>query len=98
GAYSFSAPTVANNVKVRLEFTGWQSSDYPAPTGLNSKSSVQFATANTTTPAVADFGINYPGHYIDNLNARVVVPTYVNGDNQTITCNWYDASDGDGAY
>ncbi|MCA6438863.1 MAG: SdrD B-like domain-containing protein [Sediminibacterium sp.] len=98
GAYSFSAPTVANNVKVRLEFTGWQSSDYPAPTGLNSKSSVQFATANTTTPAVADFGINYPGHYIDNLNARVVVPTYVNGDNQTITGNWYDASDGDGAY
>ncbi|MBR2647328.1 MAG: hypothetical protein IKD55_00665 [Sediminibacterium sp.] len=98
GVYTFSAPAVANNTKVRLEFTGWQSSDYPAPTGLNSKSSVQFATANTTTPAVADFGINYPGHYVDNLNARIVVPTYVNGDNQTITGNWYDASEGDGAY
>jgi hypothetical protein len=98
GVYSFNFNIIGNGIKVRLEFEGWQSTDYPAPAGLNNKTSVQFVTGNTTTPTVADFGINYPGHYVDNLNARVVVPTYVNGDNQYISGNWYDAAEGDGAY
>jgi hypothetical protein len=95
GSYTFTSITIPNGTKVRLEFTGWQSADYPAPYGVGNRSNVQFVTAPSV---VENFGINYPGDYIDNANARIVVPTYVNGDNQTITGNWFDAADGDGAY
>ncbi|TAG29563.1 MAG: hypothetical protein EAZ35_10445 [Sphingobacteriia bacterium] len=95
GSYSFTVGQVPVATKVRLEFSGWQSADFPAPTGLNNKSSVQFATAPNAT---ADFGINYPGDYIDNLTARVIVPAYGNGDNQVNTGNWYDAKNHDAVY
>ncbi|MEN9598429.1 MAG: hypothetical protein RL596_740 [Bacteroidota bacterium] len=95
GAYSFAIGIIPNGTKVRLEFTGWQSADFPAPFGVGNKTNVQFVTAPSTT---AHFGVNYPGDYVDNANARIVVPTYVNGDNQTISGNWFDAAEGDGAY
>jgi hypothetical protein len=95
GNYTFTALSIPNGTKVRLEFSGWQSADFPAPFGIGNKTSVQFVTAPNTT---AHFAINYPGNYIDNANARIIVPTYVNGDNQSITGNWFDAADGDGAY
>lgn len=96
GAYSFSAGVIPSATKVRLEFTGWQSVDFTAPFGSNNKTSVQFVTAPSTT---ADFGINYPGDYIDNLNARIIVPTYANGDNQTNpSADWFNAKNGDASY
>ena len=73
-----------------------QSVDFTAPFGLNNKTSVQFVTAPSTT---ADFGINYPGDYIDNLNARIIVPTYTNGDNQiNPSADWFNAKNGDASY
>ncbi len=95
GAYSFSVGEIPAATKVRLEFSGWQTADFPAPYGANNKSSTQFATAPSTT---ADFAINYPGDYIDNLTARVIVPGYGNGDNQANTNNWYDAKNHDAVY
>lgn len=95
GAYSFSAGVIVPGNKVRLEFSGWQSADFTAPFGTNNKTSVQFVTAPATS---ADFGINYPGDYVDNLNARIILPTYTNGNNQVDNGNWYDAKQGDGAY
>ncbi len=80
GTYSFSAGQIAPGLKVRLEFTGWETGiDYPGAYGTNNKSSIQFATAPATG---LDFGINYPGDYIDASNARIIVPSYANGDNQ----------------
>lgn len=95
GAYSFSVGEIPAATKVRLEFSGLQNGDFPAPYGTNNKTSVQFATAPNAT---ADFGINYPGDYIDNLAARVIVPAYGNGDNQVNTGNWYDAKNHDAVY
>jgi len=95
GAYSFTNVQIPAATKVRLEFTGWQSADFPAPFGTGNKTSVQFATAPSTT---SDFGINYPGDYIDNANARIIVPGYANGDNQVNTGNWFDAKNAEGAY
>ncbi|MDO9155468.1 MAG: hypothetical protein Q7U17_01260, partial [Sediminibacterium sp.] len=95
GAFSFSAGIIPATTKVRLEFSGWQSSDFTAPFGTNNKTSVQFITAPSTT---ADFGINYPGDYIDNLNARIILPTYANGNSQVNNGNWFDAKNGDGSF
>ncbi|OYZ51325.1 MAG: hypothetical protein B7Y11_13800, partial [Sphingobacteriia bacterium 24-36-13] len=95
GAFSFSAGIIPAATKVRLEFSGWQSSDFTAPFGSNNKTSVQFVTAPSTT---ADFGINYPGDYIDNLNARIILPTYANGNSQVDNGNWFDAKNGDGSF
>lgn len=95
GAFSFSAGIIPAATKVRLEFSGWQSADFTAPFGANNKTSVQFVTAPSTT---ADFGINYPGDYIDNLNARIILPTYANGNSQVDNNNWFAAKNGDGSY
>lgn len=95
GAFSFSAGVIPAATKVRLEFSGWQSADFTAPFGTNNKTSVQFITAPSTS---ADFGINYPGDYIDNLNARIILPTYANGNSQVDNGNWFDAKNGDGSF
>ncbi len=95
GSYSFTVGQIPAATKVRLEFTGWQSADYPAAFGTGNGTSVQFATAPF---ASANFAINYPGDYIDNANARVIVPSYANGDNQVNTGNWYDAKNADNTY
>ncbi len=95
GTYSFTNVQVPAATKVRLEFTGWQSADFPAPFGTGNKTSVQFATAPSAT---SNFGINYPGDYIDNANARIIVPSYANGDNQTGTTAYPNAKGADGAY
>lgn len=95
GSYSFTNIQVPAATKVRLEFSGWQTADFPAAFGANNKTNVQFATAPSTT---ADFAINYPGDYIDNANARIILPAYANGDNQVNTGNWFDAKNADGAY
>ncbi|MEQ1623206.1 MAG: SdrD B-like domain-containing protein, partial [Sediminibacterium sp.] len=80
GAYSFSAGQIAPGTKVRLEFTGWAAGiDYPGAYGTNNKSSIQFATAPATG---LGFGINYPGDYIDAPDARIIIPSYANGNNQ----------------
>lgn len=95
GSYSFSAGTIPAATKVRLEFSGWNTADFPAASGANNKTSVQFVTAPATN---ADWGINYPGDYIDNLNARIIVPTYSNGNNRINNENWFDASNGDASF
>lgn len=95
GSYSFSAGTIPAATKVRLEFSGWSTADFPAASGANNKTSVQFVTAPATN---ADFGINYPGDYIDNLNARIIVPTYSNGNNRINNGNWFDAANGDASF
>lgn len=95
GAYSFTAGVIPAATKVRLEFSGWNAADFTAPFGANNKTSVQFVTAPVIT---ADFGINYPGDYIDNLNARIILPTYANGNSQVSNGFWYDAKEGEGAY
>lgn len=95
GSYSFSAGTIPAATKVRLEFSGWNAADFPAAFGANNKTSVQFVTAPATN---ADLGINYPGDYIDNLNAKIILPTYANGNNQLNTGNWFDAMNGDASF
>lgn len=95
GIYSFSAGTIPATTKVRLEFSGWNTADFPAASGANNKTSVQFVTAPATN---ADFGINYPGDYIDNLNARIIVPTYTNGNNRISNGDWFNAANNDASY
>ncbi len=80
GAYSFTAMQIPATTKVRLEFSGWVNNvDYPGAYGTHNKSSIQFATAPASS---LGFGINYPGDYIDAPNARIIVPSYANGNNQ----------------
>ena len=73
GAYSFSGLTLP----VRIEFSGFQTSDYPAPVGPGNNSSVQFYSSATTT---ANFGLNYPANYCNSTNPNLIVPCYVAGD------------------
>lgn len=94
GNYSFTAGQIPAATKVRLEFTGWMSEDFPGAYGTNNKSSVQFVTAPNTT---ADFAINYPGDYIESQTARIVLPSYTNGNNQILGA-WPNASGGDAVY
>ncbi|MBH2005310.1 MAG: hypothetical protein I8H66_11520, partial [Sphingobacteriia bacterium] len=95
GAYAFTALEIPAATKVRLEFSGWQSADFPSPFGTGNGTSVQFATAPA---AAANFAINYPGDYIDNANARIILPSYANGNNQVSTGNWWDAKNADNTY
>ncbi|HJV19607.1 MAG TPA: SdrD B-like domain-containing protein [Sediminibacterium sp.] len=95
GSYAFTALEIPAATKVRLEFSGWQSADFPSAFGTGNGTSVQFATAPATA---AHFAINYPGDYIDNANARIILPSYANGDNQVSTGNWWDAKVADNTY
>jgi hypothetical protein len=94
GNYSFTAGQIPAATKVRLEFTGWMSEDYPGAYGTDNKTSVQFVTAPNNT---ANFAINYPGDYVDAPNARIIVPSYTNGNNQ-IPGAWPAASGADNTY
>ncbi len=88
GVYSFTAIQITPGTKVRVEFSGWMSEDFSAPYApinpltLGNGTSVQFATA----PAInaLNFGINYPGDYIESQTARIIVPSYANGDNRAV--------------
>ncbi len=56
GAYSFTGLTLP----LRIEFSGYQTSDYTAPAGSTNNTSVQFYTAASSA---ANFGVNYPSDY-----------------------------------
>ncbi|MCB9309699.1 MAG: hypothetical protein H6567_06565 [Lewinellaceae bacterium] len=73
GAYSFTGLTLP----LRIEFTGFQTTDYSSVKGSGSNTSVQFYSAASTT---ANFGINYPSDYSMD-NPRIAVSCFVNGDN-----------------
>ncbi len=94
GNYSFTSGQISAATKVRLEFTGWMSEDYPGAYGTNNKTSVQFVTAPSIT---SNFAINYPGDYIESATARIVVPSYTNGNNQ-VPGAWPAASGADNTY
>lgn len=94
GNYSFTSGQIPAATKVRLEFAGWMSEDYPGAYGTDNKTSVQFVTAPINT---ANFAINYPGDYIEFATARIVVPSYTNGNNQ-VPGAWPAASGADNTY
>lgn len=78
--YSFNATEIPSGTDVRLEFSGWSLNvDFPAPFGTDNGTNVQFAKSPATN---FNFAINYPGDYIDNINPRVIIPVYANGNNQ----------------
>lgn len=94
GTYSFTSGQIAPGTKVRLEFVGLANGDKHGAYGSNNKSAMQKATAPATGK---DYGVNYPGDYRDNANARIIIPGYTNGDN-TVPGAWPNAADGDGIY
>ncbi len=72
GAYSFTGLTLP----LRIEFSGYQTSDYSAPKGNTNNTSVQFYTAASSA---ANFGVNYPSDY-SQVNPKIALPLYSNGD------------------
>lgn len=56
GAYNFTGL----NLPLRIEFTDFDSTDYPAAFGAGNGSNVQFYTVSSSN---ANFGINYPSNY-----------------------------------
>ncbi len=61
---------------LRIEFTGLISGDYSSPvstTSTSNKSSVQFYSASSTN---ANFGVNYPDHYISKIDPDYVVSQF----------------------
>ncbi|MBK8722441.1 MAG: hypothetical protein IPL95_09280 [Saprospiraceae bacterium] len=72
GTYSFTGLTLP----LRIEFTGLISGDYSSPvstTSTSNKSSVQFYSASSTD---ANFGVNYPDHYISKIDPDYVVSQF----------------------
>ena len=71
GAYSFTGLTLP----LRIEFSGYSTSDYSGANGTDNFTSIQFYSVAT---AVADFGINYPGDYCQS-NPLISVVAYHGG-------------------
>ena len=70
GTYNIAGASGA----VRVEFTGWQTGDFPSFAG---GTSVQFVTAPI---AGVNFGVNYPMHYSSTENPNMATDIYVNGN------------------
>ena len=88
GAYSFTGLTLP----LRIEFTGYQTGDYTAPSGSGSNTSVQFYTAASSA---ANFGVNYPDDYSES-NPYIAIPimevgTGIGNNNFAISSFHYDA-------
>jgi hypothetical protein len=66
---------VPAGTSVRIEFSGLQSGDYPAPVGADNKGSLQFATAPV---ANINFAVNYPDEYTQ-INPRLATSVYKKG-------------------
>jgi SdrD B-like domain len=75
GTYSFTGLTLP----IRIEFTGYQTGEFPGISGTGNKSSVQFYSLATTS---ADFGVSYPNDYCQ-IDPKVIAPFYLSG-NSTI--------------
>jgi hypothetical protein len=66
---------VSAGTAVRIEFSGLQTGDYPAPVGANNKGCLQFATAPASN---IYFAVNYPDEY-SQLNPRLATSVYKEG-------------------
>ncbi len=66
---------IPSGTAVRIEFSGLQVGDYPAPVGVDNKGSIQFATAPATN---INYAINYPDDY-SQTNPRLVTSVYKKG-------------------
>ena len=75
GTYTISGLTAATTY--RIEFSGFPTAYYSGPTGTQSGTSVQFATAGATN---VNLGLSYPADFCGS-NPDLVVPCYVSGDN-----------------
>ncbi|NJM42750.1 MAG: hypothetical protein HC853_19445 [Anaerolineae bacterium] len=73
GSYSLAHTCAGTNV--RVEFTGWPTGYYEAPSGPSSGSAVQIVSANASN---VNLGINHPCDYCQ-ANPLVLEATYVNG-------------------
>lgn len=73
GAYSLTIP---NGTQVRIEFSGIPSGLEPGAFGIDSGTTVQFATSPA---AGVDLGLSQPSDYCQN-NPFLVMPCYINGD------------------
>lgn len=71
GNYNFSGLSFP----VRIEFTGYQSTDFPTAMGGQNFSDIQFYTTATTE---ADFAINYPAFYCHSNDPPLVIPCFAN--------------------
>lgn len=72
---SYSIASVSG--KLRIEFTTLPTGLFEGPDGTGSKTSVQFVTGPTTN---VNFGINCPEQYNTNINPKLYIPCYVNGN------------------
>ena len=85
---------VAAGVAIRIEFSGWQAGDYPAPVGSDNKGNVQFASAPASN---SSFALNYPADY-SQANPRLVTSVYKEGNapanDQVLISVAYNASGG----
>ena len=71
GAYNFTGL----NLPLRIEFTDFDSTDYPAAFGAGNGSNVQFYTVSSSN---ANFGINYPSNYCQS-SPEVATNIFYNG-------------------
>ena len=60
---------------MRIEFTDFDSTDYPAAFGAGNGSNVQFYTVSSSN---ANFGINYPSNYCQS-SPEVATNIFYNG-------------------
>jgi Secretion system C-terminal sorting domain/SdrD B-like domain len=67
--------SVSVGTSVRIEFSGLQTGDYPAPVGVDNKGSLQFATAPA---ANINFAVNYPDEY-SQINPRLATSVFKKG-------------------